>query len=81
MPNLANSLNVYHRCAPIGNDLVERVFSLLKRIWRNDRNRMSIDLIKAEICINVNFNMDCIEFKSYIISNETLNISKFYRKI
>jgi hypothetical protein len=57
---------------PIGNDFVERVFSHLHRIWTDDRNRLSIDLIKAEICIKNNFEFNCIEFKSYVKSNEKL---------
>ncbi len=28
--------------------------------------------IKAEICIKNNFNMDCIEFKSYVKNDEKL---------
>jgi hypothetical protein len=59
-------------CIPIGNDFVERVFSLMHRIWRDDRNQMSVELVKSEICINVNFFIDCIDFKSYFKSNEKL---------
>jgi hypothetical protein len=55
---------------PIGNDFVERVFSHLRRIWTDERSSMGIDLIKAEICIRNNFNMDCIAFKSYVKNNE-----------
>jgi hypothetical protein len=33
---------------------------------------MGIDLIKAEICIKNNFNMGCIEFKSYVKNDEKL---------
>jgi hypothetical protein len=57
---------------PIGNDFVERVFSHLRRIWTDERSSMSIELIKAKICIKNNFNMNCIEFKSYVKNNEKL---------
>jgi hypothetical protein len=53
-------------CIPIGNSFVERVFSLMKRIWTDDRNQMNIDLVKTEICINTNFSMSCEEFREYI---------------
>jgi hypothetical protein len=57
---------------PIGNDYTERVFSHLRRIWTNERSSMSLDLIKAEICIKNNFKMNCFEFNSYVKSNEKL---------
>jgi hypothetical protein len=57
---------------PIGNDFVERVFSLMKKIWTDERNRMNINIIKAEICIKTNFSMDCQEFKEFIKNNERL---------
>jgi hypothetical protein len=57
---------------PIGNDFVERVFSLMKKIWTDESNRMNINLIKAEICIKTNFSMDCQEFKEFIKNNERL---------
>ena len=36
---------------PIGTNFVERVFTHMNKIWTDERNRMSIGLIKAEICI------------------------------
>ena len=55
---------------PIGNDFVERVFSHMNKIWTDERNRMSIGLSKAEICIKNNFSFSCIDFKEFIQSNE-----------
>ena len=40
---------------PIGNDFIECVFSSMKKIWSNDRNRLSINIVKAQISIKVNF--------------------------
>jgi hypothetical protein len=57
---------------PIGNDFVERVFSHLHKLWRDDRNLLSINLIKAEICIKNNFNMNCLEFKEFVKDNKQL---------
>ncbi len=56
---------------PISNDTVERVFSLMKRIW-NERNSMNTDMVKAEICINFNFSMTCSEFAETIVNNTEL---------
>ena len=55
---------------PISNNFVESVFSHLTRIWTDVRNHMNIDLIKAEICIKNNFDMNCLDFKNYIKSNQ-----------
>jgi hypothetical protein len=55
---------------PISNDTVERVFSLMKRIW-TDRNSMKTDLVKAEICIN--FIIQCLALISLKILLITLN--------
>src|SRR5262249_12736113 len=57
---------------PIGNDFVERVFSHLRRIWTNERSLMSVELIKAEICIKNNFNMNCNKFKSFVKDDKNL---------
>jgi hypothetical protein len=57
---------------PIGNDFVERVFSHMRKIWTDQRNQMGINLIKAEICIKNNFNIDCLEFRNYVKNNENL---------
>ena len=38
---------------PIGNDFVERVFSHLHLIWRDDRNRMGIILLKLRFVLKI----------------------------
>ncbi len=66
---------------PIGNDFVERVFSIMNNIWSNDRNCMKVDLVKAEICICVNYSMSCNEFSEYVIkNNELLRAAKSNQK-
>ncbi len=57
---------------PISNDTVERIFSLIKRIW-NERNGMNTDSVKAQICINFNLSMSCSEFAETIIYNTKLH--------
>ena len=41
----------------------------MRKVWRDDRNQMSFDMIKSEICIKSNFSMNCFEFKEYIKDN------------
>ena len=55
-------------CIAVGNDFVESVFSNMTRIWTDVRNRMSISLLRAGICIKNNFSQDCIQFKEFIKS-------------
>ena len=66
---------------PIRNDFAERVFSNLHNIWRDDRNQLSINLIKAEICIKNNISLSCIDFKNFIKENENfIKAVKTYQK-
>ena len=66
---------------PVGNDFVERIFSGLKRVWTDERNRMNISLIKAEICIKNNISLSCIDFKNLIKEKENfIKAVKTYQK-
>jgi len=66
---------------PVGNDFVARIFSGLKRVWTDERNRMNISLIKAEICIKNNISLSCIDFKNFIKENENcIKAAKSYQK-
>lgn len=51
---------------PVSNAFVERIFSLMEMSWRAERNRMRIELVKAELAIRINFNMDCQSFLAYL---------------
>jgi hypothetical protein len=56
---------------PVGNEFVERVFSGLKKVWTDERNRMNINLIKAEICVKNNFSLSCHDFIDFIKDNKS----------
>jgi hypothetical protein len=56
----------------IGNDFVERIFSALKLLWTNERNRLVIDMLKAEICTKFNYNLFCSKFQNIILENKKL---------
>ncbi len=50
---------------PIGNEFVERIFSVMKNLWTDERNRLSIAQVKAELCIKFNFSMIYLEFYNH----------------
>jgi hypothetical protein len=54
---------------PIGNDFVERIFSIMHNLWSDERNRLSVKMVKAEICTKVNYSMTCSEFKNVVANN------------
>lgn len=57
---------------PISNAFVERIFSIMKNLWTDERNCLSVGLVKAEICTKVNFNMKCHEFAEYVSKKENI---------
>jgi len=57
---------------PVTNAFVERVFSLMAMAWTDQRNRCSVELIKAEIQIKTNFGYSCIELYSRVMKNKAL---------
>lgn len=40
---------------PVTNAFVERVFSLMMAVWTETRNRATVDLIKGELLVKVNY--------------------------
>jgi hypothetical protein len=72
--NLPNLLKITETVMviPIGNDFVERVFSHLSDIWTDKRNRLSLNMVKAEVCISNNYDMNCIDFISFAKNNQNL---------
>jgi hypothetical protein len=50
----------------VSNANVERVFSLMNAGWTDTRNRMTRELVEAELCVKINYNMSCHEFYKYI---------------
>ncbi len=80
LPNLSRVMESAF-CIPIANDYVERIFSVIKNLWTDERNRMSIDLVKSEICIRFNYDMTCSQFYDYIKDNtKLLNAAKSSKK-
>lgn len=43
---------------PVSNAFTERVFSIMKNLMTDERNQLDISLIKAELCIKLNYSMN-----------------------
>jgi len=59
---------------PIGNHYIERAFSIMKNIWKDERGRLKVESVKAELCIKLNFNMSCLEFYEYVKTQDKMLI-------
>lgn len=57
---------------PVSNAYAERVFSHMEDAWSDKRNRMSVELVKAELQIRLNFKNTCLEFKVFIEGQKQL---------
>ena len=57
---------------PVSNAYVETIFSLMKNLWTDARNRLSTDMVKAELSVKLNYSLSCKEFYTYIIDQKTL---------
>ena len=54
------------------NACVERVFSLMGNIWKEERDRLLPETVKAELHIKINYNLSCEEFYHSIKQNNKL---------
>lgn len=61
---------------PTGQASIERIFSLMNMYWSDNRNRCTLDLIKAELAIKTNFTMTCSEFNEFLNKNVNKEQSK-----
>ena len=57
---------------PLSNGCVERVFSILGNIWREECNRLLPEYVKAELQIKINYYLNCDEFYHSIKQNNKL---------
>ena len=46
----------------VSNAFTDTVFSLMEKLWTDERNKMSIELVKAELCVSINYGMNCLVF-------------------
>ena len=72
VPSVLYHVVSYVLSLPGSNAFPERIFSLMNAKWCDDRNRMSIELVKAELQVFANFNDDCHSFHSFVASDQSL---------
>ena len=70
-PNLKKIVQ-YIFAVPTSNAFVERIFSIMKHLWSDSRNKLYRRMVAAELCIRLNFENSCISFYNEIKSNGKL---------
>ena len=53
---------------PASNAYRKTVFSHMKYLWNNNRNRMKQELVGAELKIKMNTNYNCTQFYDYLLN-------------
>lgn len=71
IPNIGNFMS-FILSIPATSAFVERIFSIMGNKWSDVRNRASVDLIKSELLITVNCELNCKEFYDYIKTEKAL---------
>ena len=51
---------------PGSNASCERTFAVLGHLWRKESNKLTTNLVKAELQVNYNFHLSCKEFHELI---------------
>ncbi|MEQ2287475.1 hypothetical protein AMECASPLE_013029, partial [Ameca splendens] len=54
-------VSAYIFSIPCSNAYTNRVFSMITSAWRNERNRLNVESVKAELQVCVNFTLDCAD--------------------
>ncbi|XP_037504964.1 uncharacterized protein LOC119381046 [Rhipicephalus sanguineus] len=57
---------------PCSNAFVERVFSVMGNLWTDERNQLSVPMVKAELCVRYNLVYSCEEFVKMARENKKL---------
>ena len=65
-------VSAYIFSIPCSNAHTERVFSMMTSAWRNERNRLDVDSVKAELQICVNFTFECTDMYRKFLANKKL---------
>ena len=70
-------VSAYIFSIPCSNAHTERVFSMMTTAWRNERNRLDVDSVKAELQVCVNFTYHCTEmYKKFTGNKKTIGCSQ-----
>ena len=55
------------------NSFVQSIFSIMKNTWTDERNRLNVEMVKAEICTKMNYEMDCQQ-----LNHSKLSLRNFF---
>lgn len=79
-PNIYKVIS-YLLSVPATSAFTERVFSVMNLKWREERNKASLNLIKNELLIYLNLNIDCKDdVEVFKKDKHLLNIAKSNKK-
>lgn len=70
-PNMKKIIS-YIFSIPCSNSYVETIFSHMKHLWSDYRNRMDIELVSAELKIRMNGNYSCEQFYKHVLAETQL---------
>ncbi|PSN39469.1 hypothetical protein C0J52_20312 [Blattella germanica] len=62
----------YVLCLPGTNASVERIFSLMNKVWTSEKSHMTLNTLRAVLITKFNFNKICWEFHQFLKSNPQL---------
>ncbi|KAG6922670.1 zinc finger imprinted 3, partial [Chelydra serpentina] len=68
---------------PPSNRFVERIFSVMKNLWTDERNQLQVDMAKAELFVHFNYKMTCAEFAGFLkteAAKELVAAARKYQK-
>ena len=57
---------------PASTGYVERIFSMMTNKWSDNRNRCSVELMRSELLITLNFEQSCSEFYRKALEDKEL---------
>ena len=57
---------------PVSNAPVERLFSIMKNLWTDQRNRMCVELVEPELLVKTIYRMTCAEFYNFVLGQKPL---------
>ncbi|CAN7994735.1 unnamed protein product [Ixodes pacificus] len=62
----------YCMCLPGTNAPVERMFSLMNKVWTAEKTQLQVAILKAMLMLKVNVQMTCEQYHGHISKNEGL---------
>lgn len=65
-------IGAYIFSIPCSNAHTERIFSMMTTAWRNERNRLDMDSVKAELQVCVNFTYQCTDIYQKFLGNRKI---------